>query len=290
MTSSLAAAWRRTALITAAAAAVYAGYLLLPSGHRLSHLDFLVTGPGSLQFCDAVNPRFLPVVEARSPVAMALTASPAASAGRPARVDLALRTASGKPIGPDDLLSVDGRKIQLLIVDPALEELHQEVARPAGSPGRWRFSFTPAGPGPYRVFADFTPQATGKEMYVSADLPVGPGTAVRAGEPAPFSGRFELRASARVISARQPVSFTVTWADGSPVAVSPLEGAWGRLTVVDADRKGLAFVHPPAAPGERLGSPVFKVTLSDPGPYRAWATINWSGRTAVVPLRFSVQP
>ncbi len=225
--------------------------------------------------------------------AILITLAGGGGAAGGARVALTLRTASGKPIGPGDLTAFDGRKIQLLILDPALRELQQVRPAPSGRRGRWGFDFTPGASGSYRIFADFIPRATGKEMYVWADLAVAGAAGVRA--PAPVqaggSGRLILRPLAPAIDARIPVSFTVSRADGAPLAVGPLDGAWGRLVIVDQSRGGLAYLHPPAPPGAaRLPPPVFRVTLSDPGHYKAWATVAWNGRPRLVPLRFAVQP
>lgn len=302
------APFRQAALLTLAFAALYGLYLLLPSGRRLTHLDFLVTGPGSLQFCDAANPRFLPVVQARSPVAMKVEAVTAAAAGRSVGVRFELRTATGKPIGPAELAPTEGRRIQLLAVDESLSELHQEVPKPLRKRGQWSFAFTPGRPGDYRVFADFTPVATGKEMIVWGDVAVGPGERGADGQrstgilpvPAFAHGRdarapvnpsnFTVTASANPIYARQAVSFALGLEGGAPLSVLPLDGAWGRLFVVDQDRKGLAYLHPRAPSAGPCPAPTFRLILSDPGRYAAWATVNWNGRRMLVPFHFEVRP
>ena len=57
--------WGQVALITAAAILVFAGLRLLPTGTNLNHMDFRVEnrGAGSIEFCDPLNPQFIPVVE-----------------------------------------------------------------------------------------------------------------------------------------------------------------------------------------------------------------------------------
>src|SRR5205085_7555405 len=84
-----------------------------------------------------------------------------------------LRTASGKPVAPADLLVAHTRKLHLLIVDPALNDYQHVHPEPAKTLGEWAFAFTPHAGGTYRVFADFTPAATGRGLYASADLIVG---------------------------------------------------------------------------------------------------------------------
>ena len=64
--------WRQAILITAGAAALFFVVRMLPTGTNLSHMDFRVSGGNSIEFCDPANPQFLPVVNVRSPVTMAL--------------------------------------------------------------------------------------------------------------------------------------------------------------------------------------------------------------------------
>ena len=91
---------RQIALITAGAVALFIAVRRLPTGTNLAHVDFQVPGGGSLQFCDPANPAFIPVVAVKSPVTMTLATDVPPAPGRPLRVTLVLRTASGKPIRP----------------------------------------------------------------------------------------------------------------------------------------------------------------------------------------------
>jgi hypothetical protein len=52
---------------------------LLPTGTNLSHMDFRVDprATNAIEFCDPLNPQFIPVVAVRSPVSMSIvTAEP----------------------------------------------------------------------------------------------------------------------------------------------------------------------------------------------------------------------
>jgi hypothetical protein len=168
--------WRQIALLTAGALALHAGFRALPTGTNLSHGDFRTGGaPGALEMCDPANPQFIPVVARRSPVAMAVGAGTHAPGlvGQNARVVVTLATASGKPIAPPDLLVVHTRKLHLLLVDPTLEDYQHVHPEPGARAGEWVFAFTPQRAGVYRVFADFTPAATARSLYASADLEIG---------------------------------------------------------------------------------------------------------------------
>ncbi len=70
--------------ITAAAIALFFTLRLLPTGTNLSHMDFRVDpkATNALEFCDPLNPQFIPVVAARSPVVMTVaTTGPAVAGG-----------------------------------------------------------------------------------------------------------------------------------------------------------------------------------------------------------------
>ena len=140
-------AWRQVGLITFAAVAVFAGFRWLPTGTNLSHMDFRATGNNPIEFCDPLNPQFIPVVAVKSPVTMTLAATdpvaPAPAAGREQRLTVTLRTASGKPVGPTDLLVAHTRKLHLLIVDPWLDDYQHVHPEPGARPGDWTFAFTP---------------------------------------------------------------------------------------------------------------------------------------------------
>src|SRR4051812_2946330 len=73
---------RQFIVITAVAAAIYVILRLLPTGTNLNHADFRVSGGNSIEFCDPLNPQFIPVVAVRSPVTMTLTTAIPPVAGR----------------------------------------------------------------------------------------------------------------------------------------------------------------------------------------------------------------
>ena len=81
--------------ITLGALAVFAVLRWLPTGTNLSHMDFRVTAKNSIDFCDPLNPQFIPVVAVASPVTMTLTNHGAAPAlGTKARFTVTLTSSS----------------------------------------------------------------------------------------------------------------------------------------------------------------------------------------------------
>ena len=287
---------------------MFAVFRWLPTGTNLSHMDVRATGTNSIEFCDPLNPQFIPVVAVKSPVTMTLTpAGGAPVAGREARFSLTLKTASGKPIAPEDLLVTHTRRLHLLITDPWLNDYQHVHPEPAARPGDWTFAFTPHREGNYRVFADFTPVVTAKGLYASVDVQVG-----RSGLPSIFTMvlrhepswvverdglRFALVPAVQPLRARQPVDLklVITRMDGGSVPMQPVMGAFAHLVAFDEARSGFAHLHPTETnllqPPDAV-KPVlhFKVTIPTAGSYVIWAQLNLAGRETFVPFWFDVEP
>jgi hypothetical protein len=294
---------RQVALITLGAVAAFVGFRFLPTGTNLNHMDFRVNAKNAIDFCDPLNPQFIPVVAVASPVALTLASGAPAAAGSTANVRLTLSTASGKRIAPADLLVAHTKRLHLLIVDPTLadyQHVHPEPA--AGAPGEWTFSFTPQSGGNYRVFADFTPAATARGLYASADLAVT-GNASVAGERSiqrvveREGFRFSLEPVTDPIRAGRTadLKFTVVRGDGGAVPLEPVMGAFAHLVAFDETRSGFAHLHPmetdllqrPDATRPELN---FKITIPRAGRYVIWSQVNLGGRELFVPFWFEVAP
>ena len=295
---------RQLAFITLGAAAIFVGLRLLPTGTNLSHMDFRVDpkAGNAIEFCDPLNPQFIPVVAARSPVVMTLAAAAAPSGRLDVRVTL--KTASGKPIGPADLLVTHTRPLHLLIIDETLADYQHVHPEPSATPGEWTFSFTPREAGSYRIFADFTPAATARGLYASADLDVKrPGGAAAARPASDASGRArrpaEVGASLTTkpspVRAGQPTElrFEMWNADGSTVPLEPVMGAYAHLVAFDLQRSGFAHLHPVETdlaqrPDARRPTLNFKLTVPRAGRYIVWAQVNRAGREQFIPFALEV--
>jgi hypothetical protein len=293
---------RSIGLITGAAVALFVAVRLLPVGSSVNHMDFRMEGKGTLEFCDPANPQFIPVVAVRSPVVMTLESDAPPALEQPVEFTLTLRTASGKPIGPADLLVAHTRKLHLLIADPTLSDYQHIHPEPGRRNGQWKFTLTPHRPGDYRVFADFTPVVTQRGLYASADFSV-PGTVptviqqvnataqahgftftldlpplLRAGQPADLRFRIESQGKVK-----------------EPVPLQPVMGAFAHLVAFDQARSGFAHLHPletdlaqpPDAVHPQLN---FKVTIPRSGRYVIWAQVNLGGTELFVPFWVEVLP
>lgn len=301
--SAASSAQRRSiGLITGVALALYLIVRLLPTGTNLNHMDFRVEGgaKGSLEFCDPANPQFIPVVEVRSPVALALKGDRAPAAGQAIGFVLTLKTASGKPIAPEDLLVANMHKLHLLVVDPTLSDYQHIHPEPGRSPGEWVFSLTPQRAGLYRVFADFTPAATARGLYGVAEFTV-PGSVARVAREANTTFdiadlHFELTAT-QPFRARQPLDlrFHVSRRGQAPVKLEPVMGAFAHLVTFDEARSGFAHLHPDQLDLTQPLDPVrpeltFKVTIPQAGRYVIWSQVKIDGQELFAPFWVDVAP
>lgn len=290
---------KQIAWITAGAIAVFVGMRFMPTGTNLNHMDFRVSGKNAIEFCDPANPQFIPVVAVRSPVTMAVKWDGALAPGRELRGTVVLSTSNGKPIEAQDLLVAHTRKLHLLIVDPTLSD-YQHVHPEAGKiRGEWTFAFSPRRTGVYRVFADFTPVATGRGLYASADVDVAGGAEAATPQSRPMEGdslyKFELTPATRPIRAGQPadLKFSVVRRDGGTVAMEPVMGAFAHLVAFDEARSGFAHLHPAETDLTKKPDTVrpelnFKITIPKPGRYVIWAQVNLGGSERFAPFWFEV--
>lgn len=292
---------RQIAVITLVAVAIFWGMLLLPTGTNLNHMDFRVNAKNSIEFCDPLNPQFIPVVAVRSPVVMTMATPVPPQAGSAVSGVVTLRTANGKAVAPEDLLVTHTERLHLLIVDPTLTDYQHVHPRPARRPGEWAFSFTPRLAGTYRIFGDFTPAATGRGLYASVDLAVGGARPDRPAVPG-AGGRverdglvFTLQAAPQPVRAGQPMDlrFAIERPQGGAVALEPVMGAFAHLVAFDQARSGFAHLHPveldllkpPDATRPVLN---FKLTIPQAGRYVVWAQVNVAGRETFVPFALAV--
>jgi hypothetical protein len=297
--------WRQFARITGAALAIFLALRLMPIGTNLSHMDFRVDpkAGNAIEFCDPLNPQFIPVVAAKSPVTMVIASDGSALTGE-VRAEVTLQTSSGKMIAAEDLVVSHTRKLHLLIVDPTLSDYQHVHPEPGKRRGEWTFSFTPQRTGTYRVFADFTPAATARGLYASADLqvdsvpvavPSTPGDPRRADGFDRDGHRFTL-ATAEPPRAGRPIDlrFAISRDGGGAIALQPVMGAFAHLVAFDDARSGFAHLHPAETdlskpPDSQRPQLNFKLTIPLAGHYVIWAQVNLGGKETFVPFGFEVK-
>ena len=236
----------------------------------------------------------------------AATADPLA-AGQPARVTIRLTHADGSPVLLPELLVVHTQPIHLLVVDGALGDYHHEHPLPTGTPGEYAFTFTPATPGPYRLFADLVAAATGVQEYPRTDLSASSPFTVRipdksSTETATVDGlTFHLAwgtpdAAPPRANQAQSLRVTVTGADDRPfTSLEPVMAAFAHLVGFYDDGGTVVHLHPqgPEADDPALrGGPAldFKFYPPKPGFLRLYCQVQAHGKQVFAPFNVTVAP
>lgn len=294
--------WRAIGFITIAALALYLFLRWLPVGSNLNHMDFRVAEKGAIEFCDPNSPQFIPVIAAKSPVQLVLSSETPPALGRPVKFTLRMATASGKPIGPADLLVAHTRKLHLMIVDPTLNDYLHLHPEPGKRDGEWVFEMQPQRAGLYRVFADFTPAATARGLYASVDFSV-PGDVARVSRSTNHLWQgagynFELLTPPYFkagVPAELRFSIESPGAEKKPVPLEPVMDAFAHLVAFDEERTGFAHLHPDQVdlnlkPEALRPELTFKVTIPQAGRFVVWAQVNLGGNEVFAPFWIDVLP
>ena len=223
------------------------------------------------------------------------------------RADLKIRLTrnDGSPVSLADLVEMHTKKIHLLINDRSLSDYHHEHPTPTDVPGEYAFSFTPAKPGPYRIWADVVPAASSIQEYVSGDIPATAAPEALSNRETVWTtvvnGRtyeLTLNSANQAIHVGQTVigTISVTDSDGKPfVALEPVMGAFAHIVGFNEDLKTVIHIHPyskePTGPTDRAG-PVFafKFCAPQPGFYRLYGQVQIGGVSQFAPFGVTILP
>jgi hypothetical protein len=209
-----------------------------------------------------------------------------------------------RPVQLDDLEETHTRKIHLLISDISETDYHHEHPERVGE-GEYAFSFTPARPDTYRVWADLKPLLTHVQQYTVADIP---STTPRQGALAPQEAenrhaeidgyKFDLTFAKSLIHEKETVAGTlrVTDPDGHPFnKLEVVMGAFGHFVGFCDDFATVLHIHPV---GSLIESPdlqggpdlPFYFRSSKPGLVRFFAQVKIRGKEMFPRFVISVQP
>ena len=230
------------------------------------------------------------------------TAAPL-SVGQPVAALLKLQRPNGDPVSPSDLIETHTKKVHLLIVDSSLTDYHHEHPVPTRNPGEYSFSFTPAKPGSYRVWADVRPYPLGLQEYAMTDIP-----ATTTGEPltnrtvnfkATVDGlNYELILPQKTIQVGRPAlaRLRITTAEGKGFRqLEPLMNAFAHLVGFNEDYKTVMHMHPKGPPvldpAARGGPELeFQIYALRPGFVRLFAQVQIEGRSRFAPFGLQIAP
>lgn len=218
-----------------------------------------------------------PVLGTNQPTLFVKAIAPVPVSNRTMQVDLRLRDATGQGVGSLQLAEMHTRRLHALVIDAALEDYHHEHPITSGRPGDFVFHFTPHTSGPYLMWLDVTPLATGRNEMPQAVIgspAVVTGAVVRATsfQCTNEGWRFELRLDRTRVFAGEPVNARLRVTDPSGRAcfgLEPLMGAFAHVVGFMDDRQTMIHVHSHGEPPHELsrsGPEVpFRFTAPKPG-------------------------
>ena len=210
-------------------------------------------------------------------------ASTTLAAGTPGTLQFTLVGPDGEPV--TELTRNHEKDLHLIVVRRDLTG-YQHLHPTRDAQGTWTVPLTLPEPGPYKVFADFTPVGRDRALTLAADL-TAPGAYAPRPLPAPartatVDGYEVAVDGALVAGTSSPLTLTVR-RDGSPVTdLEPYLGAYGHLVAL---REGdLAYLHVHAdgdttTPGPDLA---FSADVPSAATYRLFLDVAHAGvvRTA----------
>jgi hypothetical protein len=264
--------------------------------------------------CEKCAERFVPrripysfIYTAQGEPTLRATATPDAplEAGRKTTVKLTLAHADGRPVLPGELLVEHTQRIRLLLVDASLSDFHRAHPQPGSAPGEFTFSFTPRLAGPYRLWVDVTPAATGLAEFPTIDLsssvaanlvtPLGDDRTHTA-DGITFRISFDDRQGVSP-RARETRLMRLTMNDtaGPLTRLAPYLSAFAHLTGFYDDNRTLVRLHPEGGPVLRedlRGGPLLGFRFFSPkaGRVRFFCEVVVDGKRIVAPIDAGVSP
>jgi Heavy metal binding domain len=224
--------------------------------------------------------------------------------GTKAELRIHLTFNDGKaPVTLADLEETHTRRVHLLITEPTETDYHHEHPEPLGD-GEYGFSFTPARPGIYRVWADLKPLKTHVQQFSIADIPAS----TKAGRLQPDESenrnaevggyKFELSLAKPIVQAKDTIAGTVRVIDPSGRPCDKLEvvmGAFGHLVGFSDDFSTVLHMHPVGqlpARADSLGGPdlPFYFRSNKAGLIRLFAQVKIGGKDFFPRFVIKVQP
>ncbi len=285
-------------LLTALFAGVYVALREIPSSScSFLHYDQTVVAADGMEFCGGAAAYFVDLEKLPFPVTLELAAEGAPQVGVETHYTLTIRTSDLRPLPPSKLAVTMTRKLHLLVVDASLEDYIHIHPDPVDDSGTWTFSFTPRRPGPYRVYAQFIPTDSLREMTAETQIkvPGETGPAVHRGL-APYKDGdyvYHLTASEEplTVNTNETLTLSVQRADGGRVQLQPVMGTLAHLVVFEARRIGVAHLHPTLSDSEKDPTHpelTFLINLAEPGHYRLWGQVKIDGTERYVPFDIEV--
>lgn len=277
-------------LITLFFAGLYFVLRALPDAQcGFLHYEEIVHPDGTIEYCATNHAGFIDLTQLQYPVDMKISLSGESVKGVEQQVTLELLTPGGMPIAPHELAITHTEKLHVMVIDPSLEDYHHLHPQPEGISGKYTFAFTPERAGTYRVFAEFVPLLTRRQVIATGTIEV---------EGSEDKIAFERRTESTVgnihfvlksvpESMRTGIDYRfdldVLTTEGAPVFLEDIMGAKGHMVAFDAERKGFAHMHPLESVFSKrsldsVPELAFLFNVPNPGWYRVFSQIQVDGR------------
>lgn len=202
------------------------------------------------------------------------------------------------PLITDQLHTTHTEKLHALLLDPLFQDYHHEHPQPTDIPGEYVFHFTPNHPGPYRMWLDAMPVATGRGEFPVGDLekiprPIvkapAPSSEILSGESGGFRARLELPPGGLSFGNPGVVTVALEDAEGRPLTrIEPLMGAHAHMVGFADDFQTILHIHPmgemPVA--GQLGGPSIRFQMRPllPGWLRLYFQFKVDGHEHLIPF------
>lgn len=225
------------------------------------------------------------------------------TAGKSVPTVIRLSGLDGKPVTLEQLELAHTEKIHLLVIDQSMTD-YQHLHPVAGDkPGEFRFDFAPKVGGPYHIWADIVPKATGKQEYSKTTLKVEgpPGTPTNSvNTRAEVDGyRFDLTTENNAplqTGKATMVKVKVTGPDSRDFSnLEPVMGAFAHMVAFPADLESVTHVHPmgaePKTAAERGGPELsFHVEPDKAGYQKFFLQVQIGGKDKFAAFGLNVEP
>lgn len=220
--------------------------------------------------------------------------------GKPITLKVRLSgTKDNDPVSFDQLKEVHTQRFHALIIDQSLSDYHHVHPIETEKKGEYSLTFTPQQSGDYRIWADVTPAATGKQEYVIADLKGRgqPDAAIKSltDETTVNGLAFKLAFDAPLQAGQAAMGrLTVTKNGKSFNQLEPVMGAFAHIVGFNEDSKTVAHIHPmgeePTLNNQRGGPNLeFHMEPSKPGFTKLFAQVRVGGKDIFAPFGLLVE-
>ncbi len=205
--------------------------------------------------------------------------------------------ANGKAYSPDDLQTLQGNKMQLIIVSANLREFQHLY--PAYDKGKWKALANIPSPGTYHAYVDVAPN-NGKRVVLLSNLVSQNETVSPAKYPEvtkDFSTllnkglKAQLKLDPLLVLQKTVFSYTIL-KNGKPVELKPYLGSFGSLIIfrhsdVNSMTRGTFMSGSPDS--QKNGVVEFSTTFLKGGTYTAFSEVKVGGIVFIFPVTFDVK-